>query len=477
MKAKLVMKLQQLTRAIALTICIFTQLKTRADPLGDWGNLAGAHLSQNAPTFFAYWRGWVMVHVAEFDAANAAIGGFTPYALNVSAPGASPEAAVAQAAYTILTNIGQVNIAALDAALANSLAAIPAGPAKDDGIRIGKLAGETIIKLRSADSPDLSISPPTSSTTAGRWRPTPPNFSSGFGYHGKFIAPWTMRSASQFRPGPPPALTSALYTKDYDEVRVVGSRANTNRSAAEADSALSQESGEDYLSDIESKKPLALLESSRRRALIFMAGMDAIIQAFEAKYIYNFWRPVTAVRSGATDGNDSTVGDGAWTPFLDTHNHPEYPSLLVGNLSAMFEVMISLHGDDLAFSSKSFTSEKTRSFARLSDYIDDAVTARVVGGTHFRNSCTVAAAMGRDIAQNAFANFLRPVPNVVEAKLNNGQFNLTLSAGRALPYVIETSSDLITWQNWRTNLSNTITESDSTQTGDRRFYRTIPHRY
>ena len=415
-----------------------------------------------------------MVHVAEFDAANAAIGGYTPYALNVSAPGASPEAAVAQAAYTVLTNIGQVNIAALNAALANSLTSIPAGQAKDDGVRMGKLAAESIIKLRSADSPDLSISPPASSTTAGRWRATPPNFSSAFGYHGKFIVPWTMRSASQFRPGPPPALASALYTKDYDEVRVVGSRANTNRSVAEADSALSQESGEDYLTDIESKKPLPLLESTRRRALIFMAGMDAVIQAFEAKYIYNYWRPITAIRSGAADGNDATIGDGAWTPFLDTHNHPEYPSLLVGNLSAMFEVMISLHGDDLAFSSKSYTSEKTRSFTKLSDYVEDAVTARVIGGTHFRNSCTVAAAMGRDIAQNAFVNFLRPLPNLVGAANINGQLNLTLSSGRAFPYVIETSSDLITWQNWRTNLLNTITESDSTQSGDRRFYRTNP---
>ena len=469
------MKIRTPLVSIALLICFRSAPAIHADLISDWAETAGNHISRNAPTFFGYWRAYVMVHVAEFDAANAILGGYTPYALNLSAPGASPEAAVAQAAYTVLTNIGQANIAALDGALATTLNSIPDGPAKTDGVRVGTLAGETILRLRAADSPDLSVPVPPTSTAPGRWRPTPPNFAAAFGVQGRFILPWTMRSASQFRPGPPPALTSELYAKDYEEIRLLGARANTLRTPTEADSAQLRETGEDYLRDILAQKPLPLLESARRHALVFMAGMDALISVFDAKYSYNFWRPITAIRTGADDGNDATVGDSGWSPFLDTHSHPDYPSLLVQNTAAMFEILILLHSDDFSFSATSQNPDKTRTFAKLSDYISDAVTARVIGGTHFRNSCNVAAGVGRKIAQHAFQNFLQPLPNTVSGqRLNADAVQLTLTTGRVFPYLIETSSNLSQWQPWRTNLFGLIIETDSTRTADRRFYRATP---
>ena len=416
-----------------------------------------------------------MVSVAEFDAVNAATGGYVPYALNISAPGASPEAAAAQAAYTVLTNISQANIANLHAALAASLNSIPDGPAKEDGIRVGRLAANLIIQLRAADNPNLAVPPPVPSSAPGAWRPTPPSFSAAFGMQGRFLTPWTMRTAAQFRPGPPPSLTSELYVRDYNEIREVGSRSFTNRTPAQTDSAVIRErDDENYILEIFAKKPLPLVESARRSALMFMAAMDAVIQAFDSKYAYNFWRPITAIRAGASDGNDLTVGDTAWTPYLETHNHPDYPSLLVATTSALINVMISIHGDDVEFDAVSQNGAKTRHFQKLSAYIDDAITARVIGGTHFRNSCDVAAEMGRQIALNAVECYLRPLPSVQSGIRTAGEFQLSLTPGRTFPYVIQTSSDLLQWRPWITNIYGVVIQTDTNAAAaDRRFYRTV----
>ena len=446
-----------------------------ADVIADWNEAARDHLAQHAPNLFQNWRGWVMLSVAEFDAVNAIVGGYTPYALNLAAPGASPEAAVAQAAYAVLTNISRASLGSLNATLTASLASVPDGPAKTDGIRVGQLAAEAVMRLRAADAPDLSVPAPSGSTAAGRWRPTPPSFGAAFGTQGRFLTPWTMRSASQFRPGPPPPLSSESYTRDYSEIRTLGSRGNTNRTPAQADSAHLREQGEDYLDDVFARRPLPLLESTRRSALCLMAGMDALIQVFETKYTYNFWRPVTAIRAGASDGNDATEGDLAWTPFLDTHPHPEYPSALVQNSAAMIEILILLHGDEVEFTATSTNPARSRSFRRLSHYVEDGITARVVGGTHFRNSCEVAAEVGRQIARHAFENYLRPVPVLSPgAPRQPAEFQLSLTTGRAVPFVVEASSDLVRWVPWRTNLYGTILQTDTNaDAADRRFYRVL----
>src|SRR5262245_30230205 len=220
---------------VAFTLLAF-HAAARADLISDWVGTAGTHISQNTPGHLQAWRGGTMVRVAMFDAANAVLGGYTPYALNVTAPGASPEAAVSVAAYTLLTNLSSAGLATLNSALTSKLATIPDGPAKDAGIGIGKLAAETIVRLRAGDDPALNVLP-TNSNVIGVWRPTPPNFAAGFGAQGRYLTPWTMRSAAQFRPGPPPALTSAIYTTDYNEIRVLGSRGNTNRTPEQTASA------------------------------------------------------------------------------------------------------------------------------------------------------------------------------------------------------------------------------------------------
>jgi hypothetical protein len=270
-------------------------------------------------------------------------------------------------------------------------------------------------------------------------------------------------------------LNSELYAADYDEVRVLGSRANTNRTPEQADSAQIRETGEDWTMDIYAQHPLPLLESARRDALFWMAGMDAQIHLSDAKWTYSFWRPITAIREGANDGNAATVGDPAWTPFLDTHPHPEYPSALVATTAALSEVLVALHGDNFSFNATSGSPVKTRTFARLSDYVQDGIIARLVGGTHFRNSCNAGAQMGRQIAQHAFQNFLRPIPSVsAGTPLNPGEFQLFLNTGRSVPYVIERSGDLVQWSLWQTNIYGTILHLDTNAAAtDRQFYRAL----
>lgn len=448
----------------------------RADLISDWGGTASSHISQNSaggsPGYFQTWRGGTMVRVAMFDAANAALGGYTPYVLNVTAPGASPEAAVSVAAYTVLTNLGTAGLDALNTALSSSLSTIPNGPAKEAGMGIGKLAAETIVRLRAGDNPGLSVPGPPNTSAVGRWRPTPPNFSPAFGTQARYLTPWTMRSPAQFRPGPPPSLTSAIYTADYNEIRVLGSRGNANRTPEQAASAELREKGEDWLADVYRQHPLPLLETARREALVWMAGMDAQIQIFDAKYAYNFWRPITAIRAGALDGNDDTPGDPAWTPFLDTHNHPDYPSALVLSTAAMVEILVLLHGDQFSFSVTSTNPDRTRTFAKLSDYVEDGITARVVGGTHFRHTCNVSAETGRQIARHAFQRYLRPVPRLQTGPSHPGDFTLLLQPDLPFRYSIERSSDLAQWLPWQTRVHGPILLNDTNAaSAEQRFYR------
>jgi hypothetical protein len=460
------------TQTAILSLLTLLQTTLRADVISDWNRTGDLYLTQYAPApaVFTGWRGLAMMHVAQFDAVNACIGGSVPYAFNIAAQGASAQAAAAQAAYCVLTNISRTNLATLDAALAASLSSVPESSARQAGILLGVAAADAIIQLHAADTPGLNV-PALSSTVPGHWRPTPPNFSAGFGAQGRYLTPWTLRSAAQFRPGPPPSSTSALYATDYNEVRVLGSRIGTNRTPAQIDSAQLQETGEDWLNGVLTNHPLPLVESARRAALVYMCAMDALIAVFDAKHTYNFWRPVSAIRSGSLDGNDATAQDDSWTPFLDTHRHPEYPSLLVCLTAALTESLSLFHNEDFGFDAVS--PGKTRRFDRLSDYVDDATTARIAGGTHFRNSCDVAALLGRQIARNAFQNFLRPLPSLGGPTGSGSEIQLHLQYGAPLAFVIEASSDLTQWTPWKTNFYGTIFESVLTGGTDHQFYRAV----
>jgi hypothetical protein len=157
---------------------------------------------------------------------------------------------------------------------------------------------------------------------------------------------------------------------------------------------------------------------------------------------------------------------------LDTPNHPEYPSGTCTFTTASVEVLKHFYGDDFGFTA-TYEGAKPRKFSRLSAVVDDAVVARICAGAHFRTSCLTGVELGRKIAQNALANFLRPAPHFTDVVRNAGQFQLYLSPGRSLDYIIQTSSDLSQWTPWQTNTYGAILHTDSTPSIDRRFYRAL----
>jgi hypothetical protein len=417
-----------------------------------------------------------MVHVAQFDAANAVVGGYSPYAVNFAAPTASAEAAAAQAAYSVLTNVNRSSLSTLNAALAGSLASISNGPAKDQGILLGRAVADVIIQWRAGDNPDLVV-PALTSTAIGRWRPTPPSFSPGINTQARYPAPWTMRSAAQFRPGPPPALNSPAYTADYQEVQRIGSATSNTRTADQTAAANFQAGGIDVhnsmLRNVATNHPLPLVQSARLFALGYMTIHDAQIQVFDSKYAYNFWRPITAIQNGALDGNPDTAPDASWSPLLGTPAHPDYPAAHAEESAAVIEVIKSIHGDAISITVSTTTAVQSRTFASPSALLRETMDSRIWAGAHFRSACEVGADAGVKIARHAIENFLRPVPTLMTGvPANPGEFQFSFTTGPAVSYVVERSSDLVQWTPAQTNTYGLFQYTDPDAGGvDHLFFR------
>lgn len=448
---------------------------SRADLIADWNKTGVDYLSQHAINHAA--RGMTTMHVAQFDAINAVTGGYVPYLIGISAPGASPEAAASQAAYSILTNISRAGLGTLNTALQRSLENIPEGPAKEAGLQLGRFAAEQYIQLRAADNPNLPINT-TNSTVVGKWRTVPPGVAPGVGANARYMQPWTMQSVSQFRPPPPPALTSERYAADFEEVRLLGARGtNTTRTADQAEAA-NFHFGDDQalLRPVLERSTLPLLESARALALYYMAGEDSVNAMFEAQYAHNHWRPYSAIRLAANDGNDLTTAVSNWTPFLDTPNHPEYPSGTCTATASIVEVLTTFYGDDFSLTGTVVTDRPhSRFLPRLSAATNDAVIARIAAGAHFRFSCLAGLELGKKVAQNALANFLRPVPRLAAAPgARPAEFQLNLATGNTHSLVIQTSNDLLQWNAWRTNTYGVLSfPEDDILSSQHKFFRAI----
>jgi hypothetical protein len=216
--------------------------------------------------------------------------------------------------------------AAIDTAYGAALATVADGPEKSAGIAVGEKAAMAILALRIDDgaATEEAYRP---HTTAGVYVPTVIPVVP----HWAQRKPWLMTSPAQFRPGPPPALTSEVWARDYNEIKELGGKNSTRRTAEQTESARFWEATLPtiYQGVVRSVATVPGREVTQN-ARLFMAVTqatddDALIAVFDAKYHYNFWRPVTAIRNGDIDGNDATERDPSWTPFIGTPMHPEYP--------------------------------------------------------------------------------------------------------------------------------------------------------
>jgi len=397
---------------------------SRADVVNDWNEKAvsSGYTARVTPAMSA--RNIAMVHIAMFEAINSIEPRYTPYRLRFSAESNwSREAAGAAAAHQILVRAYPEQTKDFDKLLEASLAVIPDGSPKTEGIRLGeKSAAEILFERRNdgCDAPD-SYRP---FTTAGKYVPTQLPSMSGWG----IVRPFALKSPDQFRPGPHYALTSTQWAKDYNEVKKLGAKTGSSRTAEQTEIARFWElvgpaTYNPVARQLSAAKNLNLVDNARLLAVFSIATADAAVAIFEAKYKYNFWRPVTAIRNGDVDGNNATERNAIWEPFITTPMHPEYPCAHCTFQSTAAGVLRTLFGGDEAdFKLTSSTAPGvTRSYTKLSDYVAEVVNARVYDGVHYRTSGEAGAAMGRKIGEYTAQTFLLPITNMADRRSDSIQ--------------------------------------------------------
>ena len=437
---------------IVLLILAGFSSSTWADEVTDWNEMmfrVGLVAGTNATNMG---RVAAIVQASVFDAVNGIDHRYTPIHVTSSAPGgASRRAAAIQAAYAILIKFygnGGVFVppaanqqAVLDARRRVALTEVATDESAASinvGVTWGQTVADAIYLWRSTDG--WNAAPPTftGGTGLGQWRPTPNLPAAGTSTPGVGFpqfsnqTPWTMLSPSQFRPPAPyaptvaAALASARYAADFNETKSMGSFDSANRSADQTvyalvwaagtagylwnNAALSLIEGRNRDRDEKEKegkknKHSTLLENARLLAALDLAMADAVIGCWDAKYTYNFWRPITAIRETADDGNPSTTPDPTWMPMIATAAHPEYPSGHSCVSGAAAVILGNEFGDHVKFSiSSDLVPGVSRQFHGVADAVEEVKNARVFVGIHFRLACEVGQALGKAVAEYVLAN-------------------------------------------------------------------------
>ena len=366
-----------------------------------------------------------IVHVAIYDAAVSIEGGYQPYAPTPTAPtDTSPEAAIATAAYGTLVGLQNTNKlrlsptgkAILDADYAAYMNAISDGQSKQDGMTVGGEVAQAVLATRENDGLDQdptlgSLNPP--SAGPGVWQPNPTGMVLGLRLPG--AKPLALQSASQFRPDGPNALTSQEYTDDFNQVKDLGRVDSTSRTPEETQQALFWTDHDirqwnDGMLRLAAAQGLDLVQTARMLAMAHVAGGDAMIACFDAKYHYWFWRPYQAIQHADIDGNPATVADPIWQPLRNTPNFPEYPSAHACHSTAVVEALDAFFGTDkVSFTLDSRVTGTTREYARLQDVVKDVDLARVLVGFHFRNSDEQGSGLGRKVGDYVVQYLFQPL--------------------------------------------------------------------
>lgn len=366
-------------------------------------------------------RAMAIVSTAVYDAVNAITGGFASYLEAAPAPaGASVDAAVSAAAARTLSALFPDRAAEYAAKLAGSLAALAVSDkAKADGVAVGNAAADAILAARANDGATASV-PYTVGTNPGDYQLTPPAFRASLLPQWPNLTPFALTSGDQFRPPAPPALTSAEYATAVDEVKRFGRAEGSERTADQTQIALfwADNPGAsptppghwfDIALRLSKEKGLTTAENARLFALLGIAVADAGIVSWDAKYEYNLWRPITAIRSADTDGNSATTPDAAWSPLLTTPNFPTYTSGHSTFSGAAATILDAVFGANAPFSTSSaFLPGAVRSFANFQAAAAEAGQSRIYGGIHFQFDNQAGLVSGRAIGQYVVANFLRP---------------------------------------------------------------------
>jgi hypothetical protein len=381
------------------------------DVLHDWTVATLEAAAKQPPPLQS--RTMAMVQVAMFDTINSVDTRYSPYKVTaVATPGTSAEAAAAIAAHDVLVSLFPEQAASLDAKLDISLVRLTDPGVRASSLALGQRIAAAILALRAGDGWDA---PNTwrPMTSPGVYIPTALPVGSSWGK----VTPWFLEKGDQFRPAPPLPLNSSEWARDYNEVKSLGAKSSTVRTPQQTTTALFWSITGPTLF-VDATQALiegaghSLVQNARLWALVSLVQADTYIAVFDAKYAYNFWRPLTAIRDGDLDGNDATAPDAGWLPLLETPMHPEYPCAHCINAGAVGAVLEREFGTGRLKGfrvSSPGAPNVVHAWERISDFVDEVSNARVWAGVHYRSSTVVGTAMGRKIGDLAWSRLLRPL--------------------------------------------------------------------
>jgi hypothetical protein len=358
-----------------------------------------------------------MVHIAMHDALNAVHPKYSTYIFTGKDAGADAIAAAASAAHAVLVQEIPGRKSFLDSALQQSLSAVPEGDARNRGIKLGKDAAQAVIAARSNDGSEGNpFAPVPVSDIPGRYQTVPP-FDFCFAPYWENVKLFGLQKKDQFRSSPPPALNSTAYATAFNEVKGTGMLNSATRTADQTAYSkfwyeFSEAGWNRVARTVAINKKLNLLEAARLFALVDMSLADAYIAGWDAKAHYNLWRPYTAIRNAATDGNDQTTADPQWLSAEPAPPVQDYPSThsALGNAAAT--VLARVLGDNTAFtitSPTAFPAGSTRSFTSFSQAAKENADSRVRAGIHFRFACEAGLELGNKIGNWNVDNYLKPL--------------------------------------------------------------------
>ena len=358
-----------------------------------------------------YDRAQTQVALAMFEALNAIDRRYESYLkLPAAEASASQEVAAASAAYHVLLSYYPSQKTALDESYSMALEAVSDPAARETAVRIGKAAADAALKAGKAD-PSTKPTPYRPRTASGVWVATQlPVFAPAYSAQ----RPWFLDRADAFRAPPPPALTSERYARDLEEVKALGGKSSKMRTAHQTLMAKYRINFDmmpalRLVSDQEGRR---LVDNARLFALYKMIDDDVMLASVDSKLHYNFWRPITAIRNAADDGNPRTEPDPNWEPLITTPNHPEYPCAHCTQSAATAELMKTEHGDrppsGVRIASKSSPNLAVQVLPTWEKWAADVSASRTLGGVHYRFSNEAGEEMGRKVAQLALAKFMRP---------------------------------------------------------------------
>jgi hypothetical protein len=414
---------RKLHAALASALCAFATLNPpsiHADAVVDWNAIAYQTAGTAHRPIPTGMLDVATVQAAVYDAVQAIERKYEPYYVDIPRASGSAAAAAAKAAYDVLVHRFPAQASSLAATYQNYLASHGLSES-DPGTAVGARAAAGIIALRSCDGsfPTGTPVPFVGGTAPGMWRPTPPNNQSMLAPWLATVTPFTLTRPFQFRSVPPPALTSSQYARDYNEVKAIGAANSTTRTPEQTDIAhfyngnLPLMWGQ-VVRDVATAHVDNIADSARLLALTSMSVADALINCWNDKSYYVFWRPITAIREGDNDGNPSTVSDANWVSLVPAPPYPDYTSGAVNVATATTRALENFFGTDRMTFSVTTTNvgptvQDTRTYRRLSDAAQEVVDARIYLGIHFRFADEAARKQGRRVADWAFRNFMRPL--------------------------------------------------------------------